>query len=174
VRVLWRCLVRSFSGCFGIRADGFVDLGGDDAEREVPCKPCGRKEQISVMRIRTLVELAMQIIAADERGGTSFLSTVPLMLISPRYNRSAPNPKPRRSVAIPSTTIIIPAPPSPPDPRAKSHQTRGIHRSRPLEDRNNPPAHIRSNRDTYVARQSPFRGLTSQSPVARHRPSRTR
>lgn len=54
-----------------VDADVSLDLTGEDVERTVECAVCGKKETLSIMRVRTLVELATQIITADERGGTS-------------------------------------------------------------------------------------------------------
>lgn len=50
-----------------------VDISEHGTERGVSCLACGKDETISIMRLRTLVDLARRIIDADDHGnlGTS-------------------------------------------------------------------------------------------------------
>lgn len=45
-----------------------ADLSEEGSVRHISCAACGKSETISIMRLRTLIDLAQRIINADERG----------------------------------------------------------------------------------------------------------
>ncbi|GHJ85143.1 hypothetical protein NliqN6_1545 [Naganishia liquefaciens] len=56
------------------------DLTGEDAEYGIACGACGKQETLSIMRIRTLVELATHIIDADARGDSTEAHQIPSLV----------------------------------------------------------------------------------------------